>query len=201
MTTTPAGWYPDPTGGQNQRWWDGTRWTDHVSDPSAPAAALTAPEGTVTNTPWIWLIVALPLLPILLLLTIDWSSLFDVVAYSSTDPSSVLAAEMALFLSPGYLGAILGGWIVYGLNAFFAYRDWKFLQAAGVPRPLHFAWVFLSSSVYTIGRAVIVKRRTGHGSAVLWASIGVIVLMFVISIVMTLQIVAALLSSLPSYSY
>jgi hypothetical protein len=29
--TAPAGWYPDPTGRTNQRYWDGTTWTDHVA--------------------------------------------------------------------------------------------------------------------------------------------------------------------------
>lgn len=28
---TPEGWYADPQGGTGLRWWDGTRWTDHVS--------------------------------------------------------------------------------------------------------------------------------------------------------------------------
>lgn len=26
---TPAGWYPDPSGGTRLRWWDGEDWTDH----------------------------------------------------------------------------------------------------------------------------------------------------------------------------
>ncbi len=26
----PAGWYDDPTGKWDQRWWDGTDWTNHV---------------------------------------------------------------------------------------------------------------------------------------------------------------------------
>lgn len=26
----PAGWYDDPTGRWDQRWWDGTDWTNHV---------------------------------------------------------------------------------------------------------------------------------------------------------------------------
>jgi Protein of unknown function (DUF2510) len=25
-----AGWYPDPSGGSQFRWWDGTRWTEHT---------------------------------------------------------------------------------------------------------------------------------------------------------------------------
>jgi hypothetical protein len=33
-----AGWYPDPQSSDNVRWWDGQRWTDHVS-PRAEAAS------------------------------------------------------------------------------------------------------------------------------------------------------------------
>jgi hypothetical protein len=29
-------WYPDPWGHAPLRWWDGARWTDHVSGPQAP---------------------------------------------------------------------------------------------------------------------------------------------------------------------
>ncbi len=30
----PAGWHPDPTGRHGARYWDGSRWTDQVSDTS-----------------------------------------------------------------------------------------------------------------------------------------------------------------------
>lgn len=29
--THPQGWYPDPFGRHESRWWDGTRWTEHVT--------------------------------------------------------------------------------------------------------------------------------------------------------------------------
>ena len=32
MSSTPANWYPDTTGRHQLRYWDGTRWTEHVSD-------------------------------------------------------------------------------------------------------------------------------------------------------------------------
>lgn len=40
----PAGWHPDPQGAPQQRYWDGTRWTEHTAPTHAPAAATADPQ-------------------------------------------------------------------------------------------------------------------------------------------------------------
>ncbi len=44
--TTPAGWYPDPSNAAQQRYWDGTQWTEHVQGAAEAAvtAAVSAPS-------------------------------------------------------------------------------------------------------------------------------------------------------------
>ncbi|MCS5713471.1 G5 domain-containing protein [Herbiconiux sp. CPCC 205716] len=56
MTTTPPGWYTDPSDPTAQRWWDGTRWTEFTSAWSAapvgpvPPVAPVAPAGPVRSS-------------------------------------------------------------------------------------------------------------------------------------------------------
>ena len=38
MTTSSAGWYPDPAGSGGLRWWNGVAWTDQVQPAAQPAA-------------------------------------------------------------------------------------------------------------------------------------------------------------------
>jgi uncharacterized RDD family membrane protein YckC len=37
--TSPPNWYPDPSGGGGQRYWDGARWTEHYVPPAPPPFA------------------------------------------------------------------------------------------------------------------------------------------------------------------
>lgn len=41
----PANWHPDPTGRHQLRYWDGTAWTDHVSDGGVPSVDPMGPPG------------------------------------------------------------------------------------------------------------------------------------------------------------
>ena len=156
-------------------------------------AELKAPEGTKPYTPWIWLIVVLPVLVALPALGIDWGSLVDL-----TDTTGQSA--FALYANPLYWSMAIGGWVAYGLSAWFAYLDWRELQRRGVPKPFHFAWVFLSSGVYPIGRSVVVRRRTGTGIAPMWATIAVIVLTFAMSIYIMVATMVPIFEQLANYS-
>lgn len=48
-----AGWYSDPNGGSDLRWWDGSAWTEHTSAPTAEATASTtaSPDAPATTGP------------------------------------------------------------------------------------------------------------------------------------------------------
>jgi hypothetical protein len=181
-TSSPAGWYPDPENSARGRYWNGITWTDLYHSPGQPypaGAEPKAPPGTDGNTAWIWLIVALPVLPTLLLLFVPWRSMFD-IDMTSPNPYAGMSGSYELFFSPFYWGAVAAGYLVYGLSVFFAYRDVKELSARGVPRPFHWAFAFISGLVYTIGRSVVVVRRTGKGHAPIWAEVGVIVFSIVV---------------------
>lgn len=204
MTTTPAGWYPDPEDATRSRWWNGAQWTEHRSAPavaapyaavsySATAADLKAPEGTEWNTAWIWLIVLLPLIPMIGLFSIDWGSLINL-----NDPTGM--SSLAFLVSPGYLVASVGGWVVYGLCVWFAYLDWRELGRRGVPRPFHWAWTFLSSAVYAIGRSVVVRKRTGRGIAPMWATIATLVISFGAAIYIMAVVMAAVFDAVSTLS-
>lgn len=206
--SVPAGWYPDPAGTPRQRWWDGTSWTENYTEPAtasqpytpnAAAEAAQAPAGVTVYTPFIWLIALLPLVPLLALLTVDWGSMFR---FDPNDPASAAAASLGLFVSPGYLIALFGGFAVYGLNVFFAFRDYTYLASAGIVRPFHWAWTFLSSVVYVIGRSVVVGRRTGgQGKAPMWVAIGSVALSFIFSIIITIQMFAGMAESISNLNF
>jgi hypothetical protein len=220
---TPAGWYTDPSGSQQLRWWDGVRWTEHYQpgaqpaapvQPSAPAqplygqptyaqtgygqpaysatpaapyaAASFAPErrqlapGTRIYNVWIWLVVALPILPALLLPF--WNPFAGMSSIRSQRDLENFTYPFGIFTWV-YFAIIIVSWLCYGLTVVFAWLDYRELKRVGVDRPFHWAWAFLNSIVYVIGRSVIVRRvAPGRGLAPIWVSIGIVVASFVITI-------------------
>ena len=155
---------------------------------------LVAPAGTKTGTVWIWLIVLLPLLSI--------SSLFliDVTGYVRelvTDPTS-LAALFSLYVSPGFLITLGLSLVLYALTVIFAVRDHQTLVQRGVPRPFHWGFAFFGPVVYTIGRSVVVKIRTGQGLGPLWGAIAVFGVSMIVSLAWTVWLTQAVYTMVPT---
>src|SRR5690242_7591712 len=91
----PAGWYPDPQDASRGRFWDGTAWTDqyHHAGQPLPIAQLKAPPGTDWNTPWIWVIVLIPVVTYIPLLFLPWHVLSHI---DPNSPASIIQAEFDL---------------------------------------------------------------------------------------------------------
>jgi len=223
--STPAGWYADPAGSGRLRWWDGTRWTDHLAD--APAAAAGAgvaasaghagsteqaaapsygestsqpyaqqpyaqqpyaqqpyaqagyaaptppPQVPASTSPWTWAIWVLAALPVVSLIVISGTD------FRSVMPSSPSGRGM-MMPGLGYVVAQLVSFLVYGASVVVAYLDWRDLGRRGFVRPFHWAWTFLGSGVYVIGRSIIVRRRIegapGRALAPIWVWAGLALL-------------------------
>ncbi|MFF1571300.1 DUF2510 domain-containing protein [Leifsonia sp. NPDC058292] len=217
---TPAGWYADPSGSQQLRWWDGIQWTEHYTaaqaapaqptQPVAPAAQSPAPQygqtapaaapygqtyapqrpqlapGAAIYNVFIWLVVALPFIPVLLLPF--WNPLNGFAIVQGPDGEVRGITDPGSFVSPIYFVILAVSLIADALVIVFAYLDYRDLERKGVVRPFHWAWsffVFLNPGflVYVIGRSVIVRRvAPGRGLAPIWVSIGLYVLSFIIAI-------------------
>jgi Protein of unknown function (DUF2510) len=195
--SAPAGWYPTAPGATAQRWWDGTRWTEHTwEQPVAVVVpqALRAPEGTSPGTAWIWILAATPVVQLLLLIPL---SIFigQLGSLNFNDPNGFLG----IGTNPSYLIYNLLSFVVTIAFILLPIFDWRALKARGVPQPFSWAFSFFalaisSPIVYVIGRSVVVKRRTGKGLAPMWVFIGLAVLNFVVSAIIGAVFFVALFS-------
>lgn len=155
--------------------------------PSYPSAAPAAPapvrRDIPTDTPWIWLVVFLPVLSLVPLFFFDWNGLLETAVL---DPSGSAAAEWAASFAGASLLLTLLGYLVIAAQIVFAYLDWRALRARGIDKPFHWAWIFfaivVTNGVYVIGRGVVLRRQTGKGLGPVWAWIAVsaVTLIFIV---------------------
>lgn len=228
QNTTPPAWYPDPDPANpgGERWWDGTRWSEHSRPaptpapeyhlPPQPAAApsyghyqATAPvsppypivpgfapvrPGTSALTPYVWLIVGLPLLTSIAELFVDVDSYLRAVTSLAASGATPDQANVAPFVSSvsafiAQAAAVqLLGLVIYLLCVLFAYFDHRELERRGFTRPFHWAWAFLGI-VYLIGRTVVAHRRGGRYT--LWPIWGLIAVIVVSTVLITTKFVLA----------
>jgi hypothetical protein len=186
---TPPAWYPDPADATRLRWWDGGQWTAHLHDPSVAQHPVVSTPTVGPQTPvyngFIWAIVLLPLLSSIAFLT------FDMNAYAIRS----LSGERGVSLATVPYSLI--GWAIYLVIPLLAYFDRRRLQRDGYVRPFHWAWAFLNSAVYVIGRSVVVKRRSGRGVAPIWIWAAVVLVSIAIAVIKTAGAVATIVSTVP----
>ncbi|MFD1715650.1 DUF2510 domain-containing protein [Amnibacterium flavum] len=177
-SSAAPGFYADPSGEAQLRWWNGQQWTADTQPlaQSGPPVQPPLPEGTNTNTLWVWLLVLSPLLSLVSVFAIDWT------AYMKASLDNDPAAMLRQLASPGYLISQLLGFVLFAAGVLFAYLDWNALKKLGIVRPFHWAWQFLSP-VYIIGRTVVLRRRAHQGLAPLFVFIAVVVVSVIVAIV------------------
>jgi hypothetical protein len=139
---------------------------------------------------FVWVLSFIPLLSLITVLSFDYGT------YLQDTMNQRLTGHIAMF-SPGYLILQASGFGLYLLSALVAFLDWRALKRIGLQRPFHFAWVFLSSAVYVIGRAIIAHRRSGKGFAPMWVWIAVELLVVVLVFGRVFSAMAATLATIP----
>lgn len=133
-------------------------------------------------------------MPTIGLLFVDFKGMF-----SYSNMMNEMAMTQALFTSPAYLFVALSGWVFYGLSVLFSYFDYRELTRRGVPSPFHWAFAFISSIVYVIGRSVVVRRRTGKGISPMWVTIVTYVLANIIVSVYMVWVVLDFVGRMPTF--
>lgn len=154
----PVGWYMDPGGSGQLKWWDGVGWSTAERASISESGAFGSVrhrirplvEATASvYTPYIWLILAVP---------IFWY-LIDALWVARMQNRDDLASAVWVLL-PG-MGLIVADLVL-------AYWDCRTLRRAGVVRPFHWVWALIPV-VYVIGRTMIVTRvASGRGMAPVW---------------------------------
>lgn len=180
----PAGWYPDPLGVSQRRWWDSRAWTQYVApvqyraaEPQTSLPATTDPvyvpmatrpreqfafERTqqVSTTVAVWLITIMPAIQLTVVLMLIF-----------------MLADFGRFMQTGF------GLIFFLWTAVLATRDRQALVEAGHTETASPCWLLLSPLAYLIARTIRVHQNTGRGFAPLWVYLVLAVLPVIAALV------------------
>jgi hypothetical protein len=217
-TTPEAGWYADPDGAGQLRWWSGTEWTDQYA-PMADAAGsaygpAAAAQPTAVGTlehprpadlaPTQYGYAPYP--PATVNPRLRWGTVS--VWFLAFSPWLTMASGIAAFYvyvstldaTPYWILVLLGA---HALTTGLAVLDGRRLRQWQHPQVPHWAWSLPGVPVYLIARAVVLRGSTVRGTAPLWVALANIVLTWVLFFVvfflvgaLTLYIIQALSDSM-----
>ncbi|MDH2444380.1 DUF2510 domain-containing protein [Amnibacterium sp. CER49] len=154
----PPGWYADPEDG-SRRWWNGIAWAERGKGPTGDRSR--AAWGVSTDTWPVRLLVLVPLVVLVPMMVLDLGGWFRAASAAPDAPTGALL--------PVLLALQVAGLVLWAVRVALAAADRHILRARGIVAPFHWAWMILSPTVYFIGRAVVLRRRTGRGAAPLVA--------------------------------
>ena len=131
MANAPAGWYPDPTMSNTQRYWDGTRWSNHFAP--MPPPMVYAAEASNSGALAVGYIFAI-LMPIVgtFLPGGDWRAA-RIVLSTSTDAAGKVTESAILY--GHFLGTLLD-FVIISLVLFLIIRTLVKPVAAPAAEPM-----------------------------------------------------------------
>jgi hypothetical protein len=160
---------------------------------AAPFQRPSISRDTPVYNPLIWAITLLPLLSSLLMLF--WNPEFRFISLGGQQTPTL--DPWSLF-TPAYFMLLFSGFLAYAASVVLAYFDYERLKRSGVVRPFHWAWSFLSSGVYVVGRSVITSQvARGRGLAPTWVLIGVFVLNIVVTNIKMSELMSTMMETIP----
>jgi hypothetical protein len=200
--TIVAGWYSDPAGSGQLRWWSGVAWTEYLAprpvavSPTPVLDAFAGPATTVaeatpdiplTPTRWrtgsSWLLALTPIIYLVVYL-----GGLPAFAEVNNVRGLILTVGVALFLPTVFV-------------VIFTAVDWSRLGRFGYrsrPNP----WLlFLTPAVYLLSRSRKIRRATGHGSAPLWTWLAAWALSCAVAGVVTLVALPGITASVDSKDF
>jgi len=169
------------------------------------------PRGTPVYTAWAWVSAGTTVAAVAASAFSMWLMTGPMLAYmrhvgelsgmaatgARVSPRAMTA--IMLDLMPGILTASLVSTVlslaIYALAVLAGYRDYVQLGRLGYPKRFHWAWSFLSP-VYPIGRAVVVRRQAGAGSATMWIALAAAAASLVLSFGWTFWLMAAMFDAM-----
>lgn len=209
LVVAPPGWFTDPTGLSDLRWWSGAEWTEHVAAvPAMRPADVPRPGSLLPSAfPAVSLpgpFVALPPeIPAYVPFGSDRSSA-PTNASGSRSWAPIAPTRWntggawALSATP-LIGVVSGVGIGFAVSfsvwlalvivvlplawtVAAATRDRSTLDEFGYGRVPSCWWLLLGPLAYLIVRTVQVRQQSGHGSAPLWWHLGIVVMLTALSV-------------------
>jgi hypothetical protein len=211
----PAGWYSDPAGFDQLRWWDGAGWTTHLAPrpipmpppvPQAPTFLPPVAQAPMFPVPMFPVpMTQAPVLQTPVAQTVappgNWNTVSSwFVALSPTFFAAAYILEFLRVAGQPNLSLVFGAiavssFVPFVVAVIFATVDRHALKKRGYPLPASVWWMLLTPLAYLIVRTVKLRREVGRGSGPLWVWIAAWAISSVIIGVVTVQVLPAITNS------